>query len=318
MKYRAIILLALLFFLSACRRDEELPEIESGPIIFDYAVDNLTTDSTYQRCDTIETPITQPLLSEASGMAVSRNRPELLWSHNDSGHPNRLFVLNEAGEEFGYFTVSGAGSRDYEDICIGPGPADGVSYIYLADIGDNLAQHNYIVVYRFPEPDLSIVQPGGTYAIDQNQVERFEFTYPNGPRDAEALMIDPLTQDLYIVTKRDFRSLIYKTPQPLVSGTRSELMLLAQLPMNGIVAGDIQADGSQIVLKDFSKLYVWERLPNESVIDAMERQPQHLPYDLEPQGESIAIHPDGTRYFTISEQSGIVLPPIQSYKQHEE
>jgi hypothetical protein len=251
-------------------------------------------------------------------MAVSRNRPELLWSHNDSGHPNRLFVINAAGQEFGYFTITGAGSRDYEDICIGPGPADGVSYIYLADIGDNLAQHNYIVVYRFPEPDLSNVQPGGTYAIDQNEVERFEFTYPNGPRDAETLMIDPLTQELYIVTKRDFRSLIYKTPQPLVSGTRSELMLLAQLPMNGIVAGDIQADGSQIVLKDFSKLYVWERLPNESVIDAMERQPQYLPYNIEPQGESIAIHPDGNQYFTISEQSGVVAPPIYTYKKHDE
>lgn len=318
MKASAVFALTLLFFLSACRRDEDLPEIESTLIIFDYSVDNLTTDSTFQRCDTIETPINQPLLSEASGLVVSRNRPELLWSHNDSGHPNRLFLLNEAGQEFGYFSITGAGSRDYEDICIGPGPIEGVNYIYLGDLGDNHAQYAYIVIYRFPEPDLSNVQPGGIYAIDQNQVERFEFTYPNGPRDAETLMIDPLTQDLFIVTKRDFRSLIYKTPQPLVSGTRSELTLLAQLPFNGIVAGDIQADGSRIVLKDFSKLYAWERLPEESIIDAMKRQPQHLPYDLEPQGESIAIHPNGERYYTISEQSGVVLPPVQSYKKREE
>lgn len=318
MKASAVFALTLLFFLSACRRDEDLPEIESTLIIFDYSVDNLTTDSTFQRCDTIETPINQPLLSEASGLVVSRNRPELLWSHNDSGHPNRLFLLNEAGQEFGYFSITGAGSRDYEDICIGQGPIEGVNYIYLGDLGDNHAQYAYIVIYRFPEPDLSNVQPGGIYAIDQNQVERFEFTYPNGPRDAETLMIDPLTQDLFIVTKRDFRSLIYKTPQPLVSGTRSEMTLLAQLPFNGIVAGDIQADGSRIVLKDFSKLFAWERLPEESIIDAMKRQPQHLPYDLEPQGESIAIHPNGERYYTISEQSGVVLPPVQSYKKREE
>lgn len=318
MKASAVFALTLLFFLSACRRDEDLPEIESTLIMFDYSVDNLTTDSTFQRCDTIETPINQPLLSEASGLVVSRNRPELLWSHNDSGHPNRLFLLNEAGQEFGYFSVTGAGSRDYEDICIGPGPIEGVNYIYLGDMGDNHAQYAYIVIYRFPEPDLSNVQPGGTYAIEENLVERFEFTYPNGPRDAEALMIDPLTQDLFIVTKRDFRSLIYKTPQPLVAGSRSELTLLAQLPFNGIVAGDIQADGSRILLKDFSKLYAWERLPEESIIDAMKRQPQHLPYDLEPQGESIAIHPNGDRYYTISEQSGVVLPPVQSYKKREE
>jgi hypothetical protein len=318
MKASAVFALTLLFFLSACRRDEELPATNETLLIFDYSVDNLSIDSSFYRCDSVEVPIMQPLLNEASGLAVSRNRPELLWSHNDSGHPNRLFVINAAGQEFGYFTITGAGSRDYEDICIGPGPTTGVNYIYLGDIGDNLAQCNYIVIYRFPEPDLSNVQPGGTYAIDQNEVERFEFTYPNGPRDAETLMIDPLTQELFIVTKRDFRSLIYKTPQPLVSGTRSELTLLAQLPFNGIVAGDIQADGSQIVLKDFSKLYVWERLPNESVIDAMERQPQHLPYDLEPQGESIAIHPNGNQYFTISEQSGVVAPPVQAYKKYDE
>lgn len=318
MKNSVLLLLVFLFFLSACRRDEDLPEPSETVLIFDYSVDNLSTDSSFYRCDSVEAPIMQPLLNEASGLAVSRNRPELLWSHNDSGHPNRLFVIDPAGEEFGYFTVTGAGSRDYEDICIGPGPVDGLNYIYLADIGDNLAQHNYIVVYRFPEPDLSNVQPGGTYAVDSNLVERFEFTYPNGPRDAETLMIDPRTQDLFIVSKRDFRSLIYKTLQPLVSGTRSELTLLAQLPFNGVIAGDIQADGSRVVLKDFSKIYTWERLPDESIIDAMTRQPQHLPYDLEPQGESIAIHPNGNQYFTISEQSGVVAPPIQAYKKHDE
>lgn len=318
MRFTAAVLFMSVFLLSACRRDEALSETEKTFLIFDYSVENLVMDSSYERCDSVELPINQPLLSEASGLAVSRNRPELIWSHNDSGHPNRLFVLTAEGEERGYFSVTGAGSRDYEDMCIGPGPLAGVNYIYLGDMGDNHAQYNYIVIYRFPEPDLSAVQPGGIYAIGENLVERFEFTYPNGPRDAEALMIDPITQDLYIVTKRDFRSLIFKTPQPLTPGTRAELEPLAQLPMNGIVAGDIRADGGLIVLKDFDHLYAWDRSENESVIDAMMRQPRLLPYDLEPQGESIAIHPDGSHYYTISEQSGIVLPPVQAYKRNEE
>ena len=34
---------------------------------------------------------------EASGLAVSRRQPGLLWTHNDSGHDTELFAVDSSG-----------------------------------------------------------------------------------------------------------------------------------------------------------------------------------------------------------------------------
>ena len=49
----------------------------------------------------------------------------------------------------------GSDADDLEDIAVGRGPVDGVSYIYVADIGNNDYDKNVFTIYRFPEPDLS-------------------------------------------------------------------------------------------------------------------------------------------------------------------
>jgi hypothetical protein len=62
---------------------------------------------------------------EASGLAVSRSNPGMIWVHNDSGHPNWLYVVGENAEDFGTFVIRGAFSRDWEDMAAGPGPVEG-------------------------------------------------------------------------------------------------------------------------------------------------------------------------------------------------
>ena len=61
----------------------------------------------------------------------------------------------------GKFDLENIYQNDWEDISLGPGPADGVHYIYIADTGNSWDGHcrginiNDSAVYRFPEPDVA-------------------------------------------------------------------------------------------------------------------------------------------------------------------
>jgi hypothetical protein len=320
MNYSNLIFGALLFFClsSSCDKKEnqqEENETEQDKfVVIDYTVNNLERSSDYELDSSLGGKLQNHLLEEASGICVSRSNPNVLWSHNDSGHPNRIFPIGVKGENYGHYILTGAGTRDYEDICIGPGPEAGVNYIYLGDIGDNHAQYNYIVIYQFEEPITTGLDSAQVNYINAEDITRYEFTYPDGPRDAETLMIDPWSKDLYIVSKRDYRSVVYRAKYPFKKEERTELERLAQLPFNWAVAGDILADGTKIAIKDKHTVYFWERNQGESVVEALQRTPKKLPYVLEPQGESFGWSESGDQYFTLSEQSGIYPPDVYAYK----
>jgi dipeptidyl aminopeptidase/acylaminoacyl peptidase len=253
-------------------------------------------------------------IPEASGLAVSRHNPRRIWVHNDKGNANRLFVLGENAESYGYFWIWGTGNRDWEDMCIGPGPEEGFDYIYLGDIGDNDAVYDQIIINRFKEPDISGLDTAGVNAVDAAQVERIILKYPDGPRDAETLMIDPWTKDLYIVTKREARSAVYVATYPQSTTEVKYLKKIAEFPFNRALAGDISADGTEIVVKTDRRIYYWAREQGESVLDALKREPLLLPYFVEPQGEAIGWTPSGSGYYTLSEKSGVIEPRLYYYQ----
>lgn len=316
---RRVLIVSMLFALLqviACLKPEEVEEAVTGVswAVISYSMDQLSVNDAYSWCPESSPVLAAPNLDEASGMAASANFPNHFWSHNDSGHPNHLFLIHEDGSCMGRYQVNGAGSRDWEDICRGPGPLEGTSYLYVGDIGDNVAQHPYVVIYRVVEPTELPEDPDLLANIPAESVERFEFVYPDGPRDAECLMIDPWTKELYLVSKRDFRSFLYRVPMEAGNTERNTLEKLAELPLNWVLAGDISSDGQMIVLKDFAHCYLWTRNTGESVLDALHRVPQTLPYQVEPQGESFAWLISGEGYVTLSEQSGIHPPDLNFYK----
>lgn len=303
-----------LFIAYSCKQNRSVaPDDQEEFVILDYPVNDLVRSDEFQRDLTKGGIIQSDRLNEASGLVVSRSNPGVIWSHNDSGHPNRLFAVGCWGEDLGTYSITGAGSRDYEDIAIGVGPVDGVEYLYVADIGDNDAKYNYVVVYRFPEPDISGLDSLANAAIPESGLERLEFTYPDGPKDAETLLLDPWTKDLYIISKREYRSTIYRAKYPQSATSRTMLEKVAQLPFNWAVGGDISSDGRQIAIKDRNRVYYWTRTPGQSVVDALRTPPQLLPYVLEPQGESFGWEHNGNGYFTLSERESGPRPPLYYY-----
>ncbi len=251
-------------------------------------------------------------IDEASGLAVSRSFPGNIWTHNDSGDHNRIFLVGHDDSDAATFRIRNTGNRDWEDMAIGPGPEEGAYYLYVADIGDNRAQYDIKTVYRFKEPMPGDVdQDVAVQWIDGEDAIRFR--YPDGMKDAETLMIDPFTKDLYIVTKREFPVTVYlaRYPQPL--DDVFELEKLGTLPFTGATAGDISADGLLITIKTKERVFNWTREPHETVSQAFERKPVQLPYTPEVQGEAIAWNKDGSGYFTLSEAKGGIIPILYFY-----
>jgi len=176
----------------------------------------------------------------------------------------------------------------------------------VAEIGDNLARYKEIRVFRFAEPE-------GIQTEIELEPEVLVLSYPDGPKDAETLMVDPLSGDIFILSKRDSLNILYKTSQKAFKKGKATLERVMVLPFTMAVAGDISMDGSQILIKNYKQVFYWIRMPNETVDQALSRQPEVLPYKPEPQGEAIAFHPNGNSYFTVSEKSFLTAPMLYRY-----
>jgi hypothetical protein len=232
---------------------------------------------------TVTTGVT-PLagVGEASGVAVSRRTPGILWSHNDSGRAS-LFAFDHAGNAKGRVELTGISVDDWEDLAIGPCP-DG-SCLYIADIGDNNRVRRGITIVRVPEPR----------ADDKSTApaEAWTMTYSDGPHDAEALFATSSGQ-LFLVSKEDARTAaLYRVPSP--SGSGGRLQFVAQLPLERVTGGAASPDGNWVALRTNTELLFY---PAADLIAGKSVQPRR--FDLKPlkerQGEGVAFGPDGVIY----------------------
>ncbi len=253
-------------------------------------------------------------IDEASGLVASRSNPHALWTHNDSGGKNRLFLIGDKGEHLAVYKLEGIKARDWEDITLGPGPKKGVNYLYVGDIGDNKARYEEKMIYRFPEPDVSKVSGGVKKKIENSAIETIRFQFPDGNRDVEAMMIDPATKDIFFVTKREENVRMYVLRYPQSTTELNKLEFIGTLPMHKIVAGDISPTGNEVLIKDYGNIYYWQKEENEAIEEVLKTPPVRLPYEDEPQGESIAWKLDGAGYYTLSEKRFEIEPVLYFYK----
>jgi hypothetical protein len=232
------------------------------------------------------------MMDEVSGMVASAAHPGHYWIHNDSGHAAELFLIDSTGLAKAVFDLPDITNRDFEDI------ARRGDTLFLADIGDNRAVHSEIRIYTFLEPKNAVsgnLTPNGIYRMQ----------YPDGPRDAETLIVDPITGDWYIITKREQNVRLYRYPSPQSrSGTYTLERVPGEFPVTKIVAGDIRTDGSEVLLKTYKSVFLYRRVGNESLSVTLMRPGLRQPYDEEPQGEALAftIREDG--YVTTTERDG--------------
>jgi hypothetical protein len=224
----------------------------------------------------------------------------VLWTHNDSGDRARVLAVTARGRLLADVAVTGAENVDWEDLALGPAAARGDA-IYIADTGDNDARRRGVAVYRVPEPR---VAGGGPLATAP--ATRLALRYPDGAHDAEALLVDPDTGALAVVTKSFGGDAgVYVARRP-AAATTTVLRRGERLSLGGgeaITGGSVSADGRTIVLRTYDRALAWARRPREPLATALRRRPCALRADLlgEGQGEAIALTADGRALYTVPE-----------------
>ncbi len=243
--------------------------------------------------------VADPAIVELSGLVASRRLDGIYWAHNDSGDQARIFALDETGARRGEFVLDGVTALDWEDITLVPGSTS--DDIVVADIGDNQAVRDSVTIVRVPEPDLP-AEPSRPVRLVGLAPQRI--TYPDGPHDAEAIVTDPATGELVIVTKAWVGvSKAFTT----IDGAGDPLRDLGEIALEGgqlVTAAD--ADAVSVVVRTYGDVWVFARDGDEAIVDTLRREPCRAPVAREQQGEAIALVPDFGGYLTISE--GVAAP----------
>jgi len=139
------------------------------------------------------------------------------------------------------------------------------------------------------------------------------FAYPDGPHDCEALLVHPVTGDIYLVTKERKKAVsgVYKFPSTRSGGSRQTLMKIGEIALGSffppgtslVTAGDIAPDGKRLVLRDYTRVYEFTQPEGATAFDEIWKQtPRAFPSPPTVQGESVCYGSEGRSLYLTSEQ----------------
>lgn len=226
------------------------------------------------------------VMDETSGAAWSSRDPSLFWTHND-GRSGTLYAVDTTGALVATVETTGERLWDVEDLAGGP-CGDGYC-LYLADTGDNQEERERVAVHRVREPE-----PGE----ERVPRSRFEMRFPQGARDVEALVVLP-GERLYLVTKgRSDPVTVYRYPGALDSTAVVELEEVGRLGdsppgFSARVSGGSAIPGADdlLVIRSYERLILLR--VTEAGVEAVPDGELNLVPLQEPQGEAVAVRPDG-------------------------
>lgn len=249
-------------------------------------------------------------INEASGLSASWQNPGIFWIHNDSGDSARLFAVDEAGETVTVVSLTDASARDWEDMAVGPcttGSAE--PCIYVADIGDNNSERETVSLTRFPEPELGL-QPPETLAV--GEYDRLEFTYADGPRDAEALLVHPVDARIFIVDKTpgDPSNMwhVEWTTDTTVATKIAETSTGEDFIFgNRVTGGDFAPDPTEFSIRTYGYVYTY---CGADPVEAFAGEPSSvIPINLK-QSEAVTYGRDGESIWVTTEIVENIPPPL--------
>jgi hypothetical protein len=246
-------------------------------------------------------------ITESSGLVASRCQPDVLWTHNDAGDDEYIFAFNLKGAPLGTWKVENARNEDWEDMA-GYKDVAGKCYLYIGDIGNNKRERNQLTVYRFNEPLVS-PETGSSNRkapLTTDPADAVTFKYPDVPLNAETLMVQPASGDIYILTKRvDGPSQVFKiSPQfgsTVVAQKIGEVSVPA-VPNGLLTGGDISPDGKRVVICDYTAGYELQLGSAPNFDDIWKTKPVPVNLGDRKQGEAVTFSSDGSSILATSEK----------------
>jgi hypothetical protein len=253
-------------------------------------------------------------LKEASALAASQRWPGVYWTLNDSGNSPTVYAVDDQGRSRGTLRVEEAENVDWESMQVGPGRDGGGSALYIGDTGDNDRERREIVIYRVPEPEPA--QPGARSSNGRtSDAEAFKVQYPNGPRDAEGLLVHPKSGEILVVTKEVLgRAGIYRVPLPLDARKTVKMDRLAEVDMarvgvkiDVVTDATVSADGRLVTIRTYGSALEYDVPPGAPLASIWEQTPRVARLDDGSQGEGITYRADAGALITIGENTPAFL-----------
>lgn len=222
---------------------------------------------------------------ESSGLAVVDG---LVVTTNDSGDSGRVFSVDpDSGATLGV-TSWAADPVDVEALApAGPG------HVWVGDTGDNQHVRDSVEVLRVP------VGRGDRTVTP----EAYELVYPDGARDAEALISHPVTGQLFVITKGVFAGTVYAAPLRLRSDRPNRLVEVGDAP--GIVTdATFLPGGGGVVMRTYSDAHL-AAFPSWQPVVSWELPAQDQGEGIALSGRRLLISTEGARSRVLA----VDLPP---------
>ena len=255
--------------------------------------------------------VTDAALDEISGLAASRTHPGLFWAINDGGNSAQLHLMDERGQHRGSVPVAGVANIDWEDLA--SFELDGKPYLLIADTGDNGGLRQDLVLHVFEEPtDL---------ATPAKLAWSLRFRWPDGPRDCEAVAVDPKRGEVLLLSKKRVPPELFRLA--LRPPGRDEAVAefigalpgieqpdagdLRRSPIYGryraqITGADLSPNGRVLAVLNYRSVHFLVRPRDGDWGPALAGKPSHLTLPWMPQAEAIAFALDGQSLVIGSEQ----------------
>ncbi len=250
-------------------------------------------------------------IDESSGLAASRRHADVLWTHNDSGDRPRLFAVDRRGRHVGQILLRGARHVDWEDMA--SAVLDGTPTLIVADVGDNDRRRPVVRLYLATEPD---PRAPATASRETFRVRRtITFTYADGPRDCEAVAVDPTEPAVYLVDKQIIGpSGVYRLPLAAPATQPSERLVaerIATLDCAPVTAMDISPDGRRAIIGTYGDAFEVTRRGGERWAEAFARRPRRIVLPRRRQGEALCYGADGVTLYATSEKTPAPLIEVR-------
>ncbi len=236
-------------------------------------------------------------LQEVSGIAVSGIDPDRLWLLDDGPGTTAVVAVSRDGSRLGRVTMAGVEGRDTEAIAVGPCSAeDPTPCIYVGDIGDNTGSREAVQVHRFPEP--------ATLDGTPVPVQTATFTLPDGPVDAEAMVVG--TDALPVLLTKEVGRTRVMAATVFADGVLQQVADIAiQPPASPVLTlfvdlavtdAALSGDGTALLLRTYDHVLLLRDPQGTGLAGLAGWSTTEVPSTLEPQGEAVTWlpGPDGT------------------------
>ena len=256
-------------------------------------------------------------LIEASGIAPSRSRSDLLWLHNDSGDDPIIYGIGVDGRKRGKVRL-GVDATDWEDIATARCPGGQGHCIWVGDIGDNTLTRTQVTVLAVEEPD-------GDGDQSPSRIWRFPVRYPDAPHDSEALLVAPSGDKFWLLEKIDGPEVrMFGHGGPLIHDQVTVLEEVIRFNAPGVpidrgqmvTAADLHPNGRQLLIRVYTGTYEYVLPRPLSMGDLGTVEPRIVAFGplSERQGEAVSYDESGQGIWTIAEDPlGLSVQPLHHY-----